>query len=377
MSKLDDTIKNLNKKFKTGIIGNKDNVTFSKTSEIPFITPTLTYLFHGGLPTNSLFEISGEYSSGKSSLCFSIIGQAQKKFEQDYKNELEEIQAIEKPTTTQKTRLAELIENGPKRVVYLDSEHSADKAWMVKNGVDIDSIIFIFPQEESAEELLQTTLDLAETGQIGLLIIDSLATLVSQQAFDKELTEKTYCGISGAMTTWSAKILPMLTKYDMTVICVNQERSVLNSPYGGTSTPGGKAYKFACHVRLSLRKGRFIDSSYKELTNGCESSFGSVSKIQVLKNKLTKPDRRMTDFTITYDNGIDYFNDAFNLGVAMGIIDKAGAWYSIIDKDTNEPKVDEDGNSQKFQGKQNFIEYMRNHEQFTKDLIAEIEEACK
>ena len=129
-------------------------------------------------------------------LCFSIVGQAQKKFEQDYKNELEKLQAIEKPTTAQKTRLAELLENGPKRVVYLDSEHSTDKSWMARNGVDIDSIIFIFPQEESAEELLQTTLDLVQTGQVGLLIIDSLATLVSQQAFDKELTEKTYCRIS-------------------------------------------------------------------------------------------------------------------------------------------------------------------------------------
>lgn len=377
MSKLTDTIKNINKKYKTNIIGDKDNVTFAKKDEIPFITPTLTYLFHGGLPTNSLLEISGEYSSGKSSLCFSIVGQAQKKFKQDWQDEVESLKAIEKPTATQKARLAELLDSGEKRVVYLDSEHSADKDWMTKNGVDLDSIIFIFPQEESAEELLQSTLDLAETGQVGLIIIDSLATLVSQQAFDKELTEKTYCGISGAMTTWSAKILPMLTKYDMTVICVNQERAVLNSMFPATSTPGGKAYKFACHVRLSLRKGRFLDKSYKELTNGCESSFGSVSKVQVLKNKLTKPDRRMTEFTITYDNGIDYMNDAFNLGVALGVIDKSGAWYSIIDTDTGEPKIDEEGDVQKFQGKQNFIKYMREHKDFTDSLIKTIEEKCK
>ena len=377
MSKLDSVIKDLNKKYKTPIIGDQNNVTFAKGDEIPFISPALTYIFHGGLPTNSLWEVSGAFSSGKSSLCFSIVGQAQKKFKQDWQAEVDKLSAMEKPNQTQKTRLAELIENGEKKVVYLDSEHSADKVWMAKNGVDLDSIIFIFPQEESAETLLQTTLDLAQTGQVGLIIIDSLATLVSQQAFDKELTEKTYCGIAGALTTWSAKILPMLTKYNMTVICVNQERCLLNSPYGGTSTPGGKAFKFATHVRLSLRKGRFIDESYKELTNGCESSFGSISEVQVLKNKLTKPDRRMTQFSITYNTGIDYFNDSFNMGVALGLIEKAGAWYSILDKETGEPKVDDEGNNLKFQGKQKFIEYMRAHEDFTKELIKTIEEACK
>lgn len=375
MSKLDIVIAGINKKFKNNIIGDKDNVTFNKKGVIPFVSPSFTYLFHGGLPTNSLLEVSGGASSGKSTFCFSVAGQAQKKFKQDWQEEVDRLTAIDKPNQSQKARLAELLDNGHKRVVYLDAEHSADKEWMIKNGVDIDDIIFIFPQEESAEQLLQTTLELAETDQIGLLIIDSLATLVSQQAFDKTLEEKSYCGIAGVLTTWSAKVLPMLTKYDMTVICINQERDVINSQYAQTSTPGGRAFKFACHARLAFRKGRYLDDSYKEVPNGVETSFGASSSVQVLKNKLTKPDRKLIDFTITYDNGIDYWNDLFSLAVTMKIIRQSGTWFDFPALDNNdETYIDNEGNPVKFQGKNRFLQYMHNNQYFTELLLKIVNE---
>ena len=136
-------------------------------------------------------------------------------------------------------------------------------------------------------------------------------------------------------------------------------------------------WKHTTSVRMVIRKGRFYDSSYKELLAHPEEAYGNYGEIEVIKNKATKPDRRMSKFSITYTKGIDACNDAFDLGVALHVIEKAGAWYSILDKETGEPKIDDEGNNLKFQGKQKFIEYMRAHEDFTKELIKTIEEACK
>ena len=377
MSKIDEAIKKINKKFKCEIIGTKEISSFNVKDYIPWPTPALYYLYHGNMPTQTLWEISGEFSSGKSSLCYGIVGNAQKQFKKNWDEEVAKLQSKEKLTNDEKTRLATILDSGPKKCVYLDAEHSSDPVWMKKNGVDVDNIIFIYPQAESAESLLQTTLDLIETCEVGLLVIDSLATMVSSQMYNNnDLEKKSYCGISKPLTEWTAKVLPMLSKCDCTVICVNQERQVIGAQYPSTTTVGGKGFSYGCHSRISLRKERCLDEKYNEIANNTETIYGQTTAIAVKKNKLSPMDRKLAKFTITFENGIDKYNDVFLMSVSLGIMNQAGAWYSMLD-DAGEVITDTEGNLMKWQGKPNVMAYLKSHEDFTQSLITKIEELTK
>ena len=169
-------------------------------------------------------------------------------------------------------------------------------------------------------------------------------------------------------------MVQLCAKYDMLFIGINQLRENLKSTYGGTMTVGGKAFRHNISLSMELRKGRFLDSSYKELTAHPELASGNMVDVEITKNKLSKPDRRLTSFTISYDRGIDYYNDTFNLALALGIIEGT-TWYQVSDEEGN-PVVDSDGQAIKFQGKAKFMEYMKSHEDFTQSLMKRILEGA-
>lgn len=374
MSKLTDVIAGLNKKFKTDIITtDKDKATFNTKDIVPFPSPSLTYLFYNGFKTRSLWEISGCESSGKSSLCEAIAGEFQRYYEKKWEDEVAQLQAIEKPNKNEKARLDELLDNGYKRVAWLDSEHSLQVDWCEKNKLDVDKLVYIKPQEESAEALLDSTLALIESGGICLLVIDSIGALTSGAALQKSLEEKTYCGIAGPLTTWTGKILPMLSKYDCTVICINQDRDVLSSMFPATRRPGGRGFHYGTHCQLSLRKGKPIDESFNEIPNKEESHFGNMIEIQVLKNKLGNPRRRCCKVTLTYEGGICPLNDYISIAIATNLIVKAGAWFSIIDDDGN-LLTDSEGNNMKWQGLKNVIAYFESHPVEYEELRKKVDE---
>lgn len=308
--------------------------------------------------------------------CMALAGEAQKYFKKQWEEEVAELQALAKPTKEQKERLAYLINRGHKRILWLDSEHSMyDAEWIAKCGLDASDIIYIKPQEESAEELLQMVIDLIKADVVGLGVVDSLSALSSKSALDKTLMEKTYAGISGALTEWTRQVLSLLNKHDCSVICINQQRDVIGAVFPTTNTPGGRAFKYGCHVRLQFRKEKAIDEDYNEIPNKEETYYGQLSAVQILKNKVTKPDRRLVKFTISFDDGISAVNDIFIMATGLGIIDKAGAWYSILDEN-GEPK-EYNGTLLKFQGKKNFILFMKENPSFAEELKNQVEEAVK
>lgn len=371
-------MKAINKKFKEPILGNKDVGTFLGSDYIPFPTPSLRYIFHGDMPTETIFELSGQFSSGKSSLCFAMTREAQQKFKADYDREVAELQSKESLNKTETVRLAELIENGTRRVLYVDAEMCCDLEYMEKCGIDLDSLIFLRPLEQSAEQILQAILDLMETGQIGFVVLDSIPSLITQAQKEADLEKKSYAGISAVLTTFSAKLQQAVKKYHTTFVGINQLRDVINSMVAGQKdTPGGRMWKHATHVRLMLRKGRSLDDKMVEIPNNTETCYGQTTEVQVLKNKISPFDRRLCKFTITPDCGVNEVNDTFMLGVALDVIKQSGAWYSIIDEETGEVKSDEDGTELKFQGKGKLIEYMKEHKPFVKYIQDEIVEMTK
>lgn len=376
MSRLDEAIKNINKKCKANVVTTDVNGEWEYDNKIPFTSPCLNWSLYGGLPLGILLQIGGCEGGGKSTLAASICGQAQKQFKREYEDELTKLQAIEKPNATQKMRLAEMLDSGQRKILYVDAENTVDAEWVTKNGMNLEdgNVIFIKPELQSAESIFDMIRELAETNSFGVIVLDSIGVLQSKKDLECTYEELSYGGIAKTLGRFSKDMVMLCHKYNMLFIGVNQIRQNLASSYGGTISVGGKAWRHNISLAIELRKGRFLDNNYKELTAHPENAYGNVVECEITKNKICKPDRRLCKFTISYDNGLDAVNDTFNLALALGIIEGT-TWYSMTD-DTGEP-ITYDDTIIKFQGKTKFIDFMKSHEDFTQSLIKKIEGLTK
>lgn len=330
---------------------------------IPFSAPSMNYQTYGGLPRKRVVEFFGPESSGKTTSALDIVKNAQMVFEQEWEQKTEELkEKLEnaRASKASKTAVKELEMQldslqEPLKIVYLDLENTLDTEWAKKIGVDVDNIWIVRPEMNSAEEILQYVLDIFETGEVGLVVLDSLPYMVSQNLIDEELTKKAYAGISAPLTEFSRKVTPLLTRYNAIFLGINQIREDMNSQYNAYSTPGGKMWKHACAVRLKFRKGDYLDENGASLTRTARNPAGNVVESFVEKTKAFKPDRKLVSYTLSYHDGIQIENDLVDVAVEFGVIQKAGAWFSIVDLETGEIMADEDEEPLKFQGKANLV----------------------
>ena len=330
-SNLDSLMKDLNKKFKSEFI-QRGAPTFG-FDKIPFTSPKLNYMLYGGLPIGYLVEFSGHESSGKTTTALDITANAQKLF---------------------------YSANDKREVVFIDVENTFDEAWARTLGVDTDRLILVSPQDQSAEDILQAALDIIDSGDVGLCILDSLAAMVSNAAFEDSLDKKHYGGISTALTEFSKKATQICKRNKCTFIGINQVRENMNSMYGGTTTPGGKCWKHSCLVRLSFQKGKFIDEKNNEVPNSTTNPFGNIVNVCIEKTKSCAPNRRTGHYTLNYINGVDYVNDLIDMLMLYGVIQQGGAWFSIIDTDTGEllKDIKDESKDLKFQGRPKLYNYL-------------------
>lgn len=352
MSKLDEVVKNINKQWKEDIASK--GVHWSKLPKIPFTSSRLNYLLYGGLPRGRLIEFSGEEGGGKTTSALDACKNAQKLFQEEYEERLANA------TDEKEKKLIEA--QGPQKVVYADCENTFDEDWARTLGVDVDNMYLIKPQTQAAEHIFQIVLDMLETGECGLAVIDSLGIMLSQQAYEKDMTEKTYGGISMPLTLFSKKAELLCHRYNSTLIGINQMREDMNNPYGGKTTPGGRGWKHNCSMRLQFAKGDYIDELGNRLTRSAETPKGNKVMVTVLKQKVDKPDRRLGYYTLMYDYGVDEVADIVETAMKYGIINKAGAWFSIVDIETGEIVCEEDGTPLKFQGQAAITEYIREND---------------
>lgn len=329
-SNLESVIKKMNSKFKTGEI--KVGVEFSDIDKIPFKSVRLNYMTYGGIPVGRLCEFSGSDGSGKTTTALDIVASAQKKF-------------------------------ADKRVVFCDIESTFDSLWATKMGVDIDSLILYRPDSQDAEEVFQTLLDLMDTGEISLIVLDSIGAMVSGQQNEKDLGERTYGGISQSLTLFSKKAISVCARNNCTLIAINQIRDDMNSMYGGTTTTGGRAWRHNCSTRLAFRKSNYVDEKGNKLSRSCENPVGNIVAVDLVKSKVCPPDRKVGEYTINYLKGIDFSADLVDVCIKVGIVNQAGAWYSMLDTNTGE-LMTWDGTDLKFQGKSKLIEFLETHNDF-------------
>ena len=344
--KSESLFKDFNKKYKAELF--TVGTVVHNCSRIPFSSPRANYMLYGGIPRGRITEFAGEEGSGKTTTALDIVGNAQKLFKQEWEDAIANLESKDKLTKEQSGQLLELRDNGEKRVLWIDCENTFDDEWAEKLGVDVGKLYVMSPDSQSAEEIFDMVTQIVAEGEIGLVVIDSLGMMVSQQEMEKDIEESTYGGISRALTKFSKKIELVCAKTNCALIGINQVRDNLNAGYGGPSvvTPGGKCWKHVCSVRLMFRQGTPFDKAFKDVKKSCENPYGHKVLISVQKTKICKPDRKVGFYTLTYDNGIEPFVDIIDIAINRDIIHQAGSWFTFIDIDNGGEVLctyDEDG----------------------------------
>jgi recombination protein RecA len=375
MSKLDVLIKDFNKQYKEEIAAR--GIPKIETQKIPFSSPRANYMTYGGIPRGRIVEFAGEENGGKTTTALDVVANAQALFKEEWENEIKELEELTNPKKEQTTRLDYLKSRGPKRIVYADCENTLDEEWSRLLGVNPDEMILLKPMSQSAEQIFEMILQMIETDEVGLVVIDSLGVMLSAQAYEKTMEEKTYGGIAAALTLFSKKAELLCTKYNCTLIGINQMREDMNSPYGGMITTGGKGWKHNCSMRLMFQKGVYIDERGNDLKRSAESPAGNLVMINIAKTKVCKPDRRVGFYTLRYNSGIDIIADTVEVALRYGIIQQAGSWFNFVDIDTGEIISDDEGEVIKLQGKPNVIEYLEDNQYLLEEITNKVNNKIK
>ena len=340
MSKLDVLIKEINKEYKEEIAFKGNDIEVYKYEKVPFSSPRLNYMLYGGLPMGRMIEFAGPEKSGKTTTALDMVKQCQLKFKK---------------------------ENQGRKVCFVDSENTFDVEWATKLGVNVDDLILIRPQEQYAEQIFDIMKAVVETGEVGLIVLDSVAQLVGKNAISEDIEKKQYGGIAMPLTKFCNIVVPLLGKYNCMCIMINQVREDLNNQYNEFITPGGRGFKHNCSVRLMFRQGSFIDVNNRELTRGAENPAGNLVKVHIEKSKICRSDRRTGFYTLNYLNGIDYLSDTIDVLLQLGAINQRGAYFDLLNVETGEVLYDG-----KIQGKPALLKLLREDPELFKKLQDQI-----
>lgn len=354
---LNEVLKSLNKKFGENVV--KIGAEALEVDGILSLgSPMADYCLYGGIPEGRIVEFSGAEGSGKTSTAFLVAASFQReelKRNPDY----------------------------PRKIIYLDNEGTLDPTWAKNFGYDLSEnadvqTIVIRPEGQNAEEIFDMALDLLRTGEVGLLIFDSIATLVPAQIAEESMEKYQMGGIAKSLTRFANTALGLLRKYKATLIGINQVRENMTAYGNPITTPGGRAWRHACSSRLMFKRGDFFDEDGNKLSTSAESPAGHIVNIAVLKTKTSKWDRKGGSYRLNYVKGIDILSDTIEAALHLGFIDNSTQGsYKIINPDTGEVELDEDGNEIKIRGKNNVNKYFEEHHEEWKKLYDKVYEKIK
>jgi recombination protein RecA len=283
---------------------------------IPTGSFSLDLALGGGIPRGRVIEIFGPESSGKSTLAYHIMAQAQS-------------------------------QGGV--AAYIDVEHALDPSYAAHCGLKIDDLLI--SQPDTAEQALEITETLVRSGAVDVIVIDTVAALVPQAEIEGDMGEAQVGLQARLMSQALRKLTSAISRSHTAAIFINQLREKIGAFFGSPEvTPGGRALKFYSSVRIDLRR---IDS----IKQGNEV-IGSRVRAKIVKNKVAPP-FRSAEFDIIFDYGISREGDLIDLGIGMGAIKKAGAFLSF-------------GDTRLGQGRENARESLRQNPELAQEIERQI-----
>lgn len=350
-----------------------NSVTEVEGEKIPFTSPLLNWVTYGGIPRNRITEIFGDFGSGKSTTVLDLCHNASKLFRSEYDAKILELrQKASEGDKAAEDALDELEDASPKKVVYFDIEHAFDIKWANLLGLHFDGddadIDVIQPPNIVAEEVLQFVREIAETGEVGLIAIDSIPALTPRTMLGKDIGERTVAALAGILATFLPIITPILTRCGCTLIMVNQIRDNLNNPYV-VNTPGGKSPKFYSSLRMQARKGKFVDFLGNDLPMNADNPAGCIIEMHIAKQKTAPNDRRLGTYYLMFNSGIrpdfDFAQLALN---SYSLIRKSGGWFSFVSPVTGELITAPDGKPVKVHGMDAVYNYLNSDTEYYEAL---------
>lgn len=266
----------------------------------------------GGLPKGRIVEIYGPESSGKTTLTLQVIAEAQ--------------------------RLGG-------NCAFIDAEHALDPIYAAKLGVNVEDLII--SQPDTGEQALEVTDMLVRSGAVDVLVVDSVAALTPRAEIEGEMGDH-HVGLQARLMSQALrKITGNIKNANCLVIFINQIRMKIGVMFGNPeTTTGGNALKFYASVRLDIRRIGAVKEG--------EEVVGSETRVKVVKNKVAPPFKQ-AEFQILYGTGINRMGEVIDYGVKLGLVDKAGSWYSYQGNKIG-------------QGKNNVMKYLQENPVISQEL---------
>jgi recombination protein RecA len=240
----------------------------------------------GGLPRGRVIEIFGPESSGKTTLALHVIAEAQK---------------------------------AGGNAAFIDAEHALDPTYARNLGVDTENLVV--SQPDYGEQALEIAQALVNSQAVDIIVVDSVAALTPKAEIEGEMGDS-HMGLQARMMSQALrKLTASVSRAHTCLIFINQLREKIGVMFGNPeTTTGGRALKFFSSVRIDVRRATAIKDG--------ETVVGNRTKVKIVKNKVAAPFRE-AEVDIMYGKGISRESDVLDLGVAQGIVEKSGSWYSV------------------------------------------------
>jgi recombination protein RecA len=319
---LDTTLANLKKRFGEGTIMKLGEASHMKIGAIPTGSLSLDLaLGIGGVPRGRITEIYGPESSGKTTICQHIIAEAQ--------------------------RLGGI-------AAFIDVEHALDPGYATKCGVNVDELYI--SQPDTGEQALEIAEALIRSGAIDVVVIDSVAALVPRAEIEGEMGDA-HVGLQARLMSQALrKLVGAINTSNTSLVFTNQLRQKIGVMFGNPeTTSGGLALKFYASVRMDVRRTESIKQG--------GNTVGNRTRVTIKKNKVAPPFRQ-AEFDIMFNKGISKSGDLLDLGSAMGLVEKRGAFFSYKDQRLG-------------QGRENAKEYLEANPKMALDIETAIREAAE